>query len=348
VAGAYYLAALVPTEPGRANCGLYTGLAGQAFVLDRVAATTGEAPLRQAAERCRELIRADAKPAGAGVEWSEVTDVVYGSSGTGLYLLHHARSTGDTAARDLAVRAGQRLVELALPEHGGSKWRMDPEFARLMPNFSHGTSGVAYFLATLFRDTGRRELLDAALAGGRYLQAIATTTGDSCLIFHHEPEGKDLYYLGWCHGPAGTARLFYQLHRATDDKLWLDWMGRSAQGVMSAGIPEQRTPGFWNNAGMCCGTAGVADFFLHLHTATGEERYLAFARRMTADLLKHATATPEGGLKWIHAEHRIRPEYTYAQTGYMQGAAGIGTLLLHMAAKEAGKPWTLRLPDVPY
>ena len=82
--------------------------------------------------------------------------------------------------------------------------------------------------------------------------------------------------------------------------------------------------------------------------STGDETYLAFARRVTANLLGRAPATPGGGLKWVHAEHRVRPEYTYAQTGYMQGAAGIGMLLLQMDAAERGRRWTFRLPDSPF
>ena len=42
-------------------------------------------------------------------------------------------------------------------------------------------------------------------------------------VFHHEPDGEDLFYLGWCHGPVGTARLFYRLHQATGDRQWRDW-----------------------------------------------------------------------------------------------------------------------------
>lgn len=45
---------------------------------------------------------------------------------------------------------------------------------------------------------------------------------------------------------------------------------------------------------------------------------------------------------------RVRPEYVLAQTGYMQGASGIGLLLLHLDAVERGKEWGFRLPDSPY
>jgi lantibiotic modifying enzyme len=349
-AGANQLIAALPQEVrhDRAEGGLYTGLGGIGFTLLRVHQDTRKGVYRKAALRCRDLIHAAAQPTGAGVQWGNSTDIMGGIAGTGLYLLYMARNTDDPASRELAVKAGLRLVELGIPADGGLKWQMETGNERLMPNFSHGTAGIAYFLATLYRETGRKEFLDAAVAGARYLQAAANTAGDSCLIFHAEPDGKDRYYLGWCHGPVGTSRLFVQLHQIDGQAGWLDWARKGAKGILASGIPEQQTSGFWNNVGQCCGSAGVAEFFLDFARLTGDDSYVAFARRVTRNLLKRATATPDGGLKWSHAETRVMPNYTYAQTGYMQGAAGIGMALLHMDAVEKGKPWTLRLPDSPY
>ena len=56
----------------------------------------------------------------------------------------------------------------------------------------------------------------------------------------------------------------------------------------------------------------------------------------------------EGGLMWIQAEHRVRPELLVAQTGYMQGAAGIGSLLLELDAAERGRTAKIHLPDSPF
>jgi lantibiotic modifying enzyme len=217
----------------------------------------------------------------------------------------------------------------------------------MMPNFSHGTAGIAYFLATLYMETKEQIFLDAALLGAEYLKSIAVTEGGGCLVFHNEPDGEDLYYLGWCHGPVGTARLFYRLHQATGENNWMEWVGRSARAILDSGIPEQQTPGFWNNVSQCCGSAGVAQFFLDLHILTGDPEYLEFCRRVSADML--ARATPEGeGLKWVQAEHRVKPDLLEAQTGFMQGAAGVGMFLLHLDAFEQGREWFITLPDTPF
>ena len=53
-------------------------------------------------------------------------------------------------------------------------------------------------------------------------------------------------------------------------------------------------------------------------------------------------------MRWVQAEHRVRPELLVAQTGYMQGAAGIGIWLLHLDAFDRGKKSWIRLPDSPF
>jgi lantibiotic modifying enzyme len=326
---------------------LYVGIAGIGYALIEAFKTTGEPKYRTGALRCAQLLRERAVKAGKGVEWNETTDIVAGGAGIGLFLLYAARELSEPALRELAIQDGLRLVELGLSEQGGLKWRMTPSFARLMPNFSHGTAGIAYFLASLFQETRKREFLDAALAGAKYLQTVARTEGDACLVFHNEPDGRDLFYLGWCHGPVGTARLFYRLYQVTGDRAWMNWVRKAARGIIESGIPEKQTPGFWNNVSQCCGSAGVAEFFLSLHQVTHDRTYLEFSKRVTAQLLTRATRDRDG-LRWIQAEHRVRPELLIAQTGYMQGAAGIGMLLLHLDGFERGKKTPITFPDSPF
>jgi Lanthionine synthetase C-like protein len=327
--------------------GLYEGAAGIGFALEETYKASGEEKYRRAFLQCLDLIRRSARPAGKGLEWDGTTDIISGSAGIGLFLLYAYSELADKSLLDVAAGAGDRLIELGKPANGGLKWAMDEQFPRLMPNFSHGTAGIAYFLATLYEGTKQKPYLDAALAGAKYLLSIAKTDGDACLIFHNEPDGKDLYYLGWCHGPVGTARLFYRLSKATGETSWMDWLKRSANGIMESGIPGKTTPGFWNNAGICCGLAGVGDFFLSLYETTRDKKHLDFCGRVTDKLLAAASADGSG-LKWVQAEHRTRPELLVAQTGLMQGAAGIGLFLLHYDALERSRRIRIILPDTPF
>jgi lantibiotic modifying enzyme len=319
------------------DAGLYSGVAGIGFVLHQVYLATKDPVYLKAAERAVDRV--------AGVTNADTTDIISGASGAGLFLLYAHREMQSQAALDAARRLGDSLLNAGRPEGEGTKWAMNATFPRLMPNFSHGTAGVAYFLAALYQRTTEQKYLDAALAGARYLQTVANP---QCFVFHDEPDGKQLYYLGWCHGPVGTARLFYLLTEVTKDRSWRQWMLKSADSLMRTGVPEKRTPGFWNNVSQCCGSAGVAEFFLELHLQNPKRKdYLTFARRVANDALDRATED-EKGMRWRQAEHRTKPELLVAQTGYMQGAAGLGMMLLHLADPAKARAIRIVFPDSPY
>lgn len=339
--------ALIARLPLEKESGLYTGIAGIGFTLGEMFRATGDERYREGVRATTKLLAERAQPAGKGAQWSDVTDIIGGGAGTGLFLLYAADLLKSDEPRGLAAKAADRLLELGTPAEGGLQWAMDPKFPRKMPNFSHGAAGISYFLAATYKATGDRKYLDGALAGARFLKAIAQTDGDVCLIRHNEPDGMDLFYLGWCHGPVGTSRLWYQLAKVTNDKTWMDWVFKSARALQTSGIPESRTPGFWNNVSQCCGSAGVAQFFLDLYGVTRDGAYLQFSKTMSADLLMRGTRD-EQGLRWVQAEHRVRPELLVAQTGYMQGAAGIGMWLLRLDAAEQKRSAFVKFPDSPW
>jgi len=339
-AGADELVATLPAAIGPEGAGLYTGVAGVGFVLAETWRATGEASYRAAALRCVELVRAAAVETGHGVRWTETTDVISGAAGTGLFLLYSAEVLERPQDVELAARAGRHLVAIAEKSESGWAWSMDPSYPRRMPNFSHGTAGVAYFLACLHGATGGLDVLEAALGGARRLESLADPQCAGLRVHHHAPGGEELYYLGWCHGPVGTARLFARLDQLADERGWDERVRRCALALTSSGIPEARPEGFWNNVGQCCGSAGVAEFMLDV----GE---LDFAKKVADDVLARGTRE-DGMLSWVQAEHRVRPELLQAQTGTMQGAAGIGMMLLHLDAAEHDPRARIRLPDDPY
>jgi lantibiotic modifying enzyme len=331
------------------QAGLYTGLAGIGFALTETWKATGDVKYRDAANRAVDRLNAIAKPVGDGVEWSPVTDIISGTAGIGLYLLSAARDLDRPDALELATRAGRRLAAQKIAVDNGAKWPMAQAQPRMYPNFSHGTAGVAYFLATLSQASREPMFLETARAGAKYLLSVAKTDGDVCLVFHHEPEadGLDLFYLSWCHGPAGTARLFQRLATVTGEPEWREWVRRAARGIRTSGIDTRETPGFWNNVGQCCGSAGVGSFFLAYYRATGDRDGLDFARAMTRQLLSKGTRDSQG-LRWVHAEHRVRPTDVAAQTGWMQGAAGIGAWLLELDSFDKGRRPRVTFPDSPF
>jgi lantibiotic modifying enzyme len=357
--GAHALIADVAKSPdaiANSGGGLYVGLAGAAFTLHKVFEATNEQVFLDGAnrgiDRIIDSLRANVAEQPA---WTRVNDIIGGLAGSGLFLLYAAEHMNRADALDAARQCGDILLERAIEKQAGLMWAMSPDVKNTYPNFSHGTAGVAYFLTALHAATGEQKYLEGAIGGATYLLQIAETTDGACRIprfdpDEYAPEEPQLFYVSWCHGPAGTGRLFDLLHEVTGEPRWATARDRLAAVLLDEQLLTDASrgdlaSGFWNNVGRCCGNAGVGQFMLLMHDRTGEAKYLDFARRVTDDLLARGRRDRVPGLRWPHAEHRIQPGNVAAQTGLMQGAAGIGLWLLELEAAELGREFSMRLPD---
>jgi len=329
--------------------GLYSGTAGVGTAFLNLGIYLENDEYLQYARGAADWLTENMAVRQTGGAWNSSNDIISGAAGTGLYLLKAAEYFNDGAYLNAAMKAGDHLISLGIEDAPGVKWKAFAQTTKIYPNFSHGTSGIAYYMARLYQLTGEKRYLDAALSGAEWLLSHEEEhEGDGCAWYHHEPDGKDLYYVGWCHGPGGTAKLFYQLYLVTGGDQWMQMVKEAAQWLMTCGLNEKPLDGYWNIS-VCCGNAGIADFLADLYRVTGDKTYWEFAVTMVDDMMKKAVPG-NPGLKFMVAEHRTKPEEEYCQTGYSQGAAGIGLTFLKMYAFSHEKPpfTALTLPDSPF
>jgi lantibiotic modifying enzyme len=332
------------------DAGLYTGLAGIASVELLAAQVLDSADSRQRALAHADQILESAIEAEGGHHWNGVVDIISGAAGTGLFLLKMYEDSGDERYREAAERAARWLIATARPdaESWGVYWSIAPGDDRHYPNFSHGTAGVAFFLGRIAAIGGSVSDQARSFRDNGLIWLQAHGEADGCVVFHHESGGEDLQYASWCHGPAGTSRLFFQIHAARDpgDPPAIEAAVAGAEYLIGLGPEPGESPeGYWGNTGVCCGTAGLLNFMIDLYLFTGDERYRAAARSY-GDVLVREAIEENGGLKWPMAEHRVRPDFVQSQTGWMQGAAGVAASLIRLHLLETDRPdLILRLPD---
>ncbi len=333
------------------------GLAGTAFSLTETWKSVQRPAYHDAALAATRALARSVSSSGRG--WVSSPGVGLGG-GVVLYLLYAARAFRDPSLRELAASGGERILELAERDpRGGLRWRgielravnarasgIPPD--AYFPNFELGTAGVAYVLARLYEETKRPEFLDAAKEGARHIESIATVDGDAALVHYREPDLTDIYYLGYCHGPAGTARLFYQLYKVTGERQYLEWAEKLARGIVRSGVPEKLTPGYWNVVCQCCGSAAVTELFLSLSLASGKAEYGNFALRVADQLISRETDLDGKGYRWYQAWTRIKPWEVNAETGYKIGAAGVGAALLHTHLAARDRYSAILFPDNPF
>ncbi|MGK0259661.1 MAG: lantibiotic modifying enzyme, partial [Candidatus Azotimanducaceae bacterium] len=281
----------------------------------------------------------------------EIYDMAEGAAGAGTYWLYAHDEGIHEEALNWARMAANRLLEVGEPAEGGTRWQLMPDIPWPFdaPNFAHGTAGVAYFMARMFESTDEQQYLDAALAGAGHVQAMAEDVeGGGQLVPHILNDGRpNRFYLGVCHGPPGTGRLFYLLSELTGDPTWRQWGRGLDDGLVATGAPEERGPGFWNNISQCCCDAGIGDHAVNMYRVTGDQFYLDLAVRVAKELIKRSDNS-EGLCCWPQAEHRTQPDFIQTQTGYMQGAAGVASFIVHLATTLKDDPVKIQFPDSPF
>ncbi|MGH9889257.1 MAG: lanthionine synthetase LanC family protein [bacterium] len=152
--------------------GLYGGAAGHAALFAALAEETHDPRVATWLADAVDWLERVATPAGGGLVYP-ANDVLYGNAGVILALLPLA---GDKP-RAHATALGDGLLARGERTPHGTRWLTRPNEHSELPNFFHGTAGVAFAFARLYEATRDSCYLEAALAGARHLLAIARTDG---------------------------------------------------------------------------------------------------------------------------------------------------------------------------
>lgn len=245
-----------------------------------------------------------------------------------------------TGAGRLAERAADLLLAGREETATGTNWRFLPERQApdypQMPNFSHGLAGITAALAVAGRELDRADWVKAAHQGGQHLISLGRRVGDGFVVPRRIPVAPDQDELthNWCHGGAGTSLAFAALEHAGLSALAGDtpatWRRRSIRGVRDAGVPERLYPGFWDNDGRCCGTAGVADVVLDHWQRHGDETDLEYAHVLTGALVNRAHRDGDHAC-WRFLEHTAAEPLLPPGVGWAQGTAGIAAYLFRFS-----------------
>ncbi|MEU9155177.1 lanthionine synthetase LanC family protein [Streptomyces sp. NPDC048417] len=319
------------TEPS-----LYLGLAGHATALRLLAPGSEALVLRRLAE----LATPDGwRTTCAFVPGSDapLSDIIMGGAGVVLTAVW----AGGEFAEPMAATGGEALLRMADRTEAGLDWGIAPSTEWRLPNYSHGTAGVAAALATAGAALHREDFVAAAVEGAQHVLSVGSLADDGFIVPHRIPPSErssDPVTYTWCHGPAGTSHLFAALAHAGVTEVAgheVDALRqRCLTSILTSGVPQRLRPGFWDNDGRCCGTAGVGDVLLDAAqdcAGTPRADELAGAALRMGDALVERAVKDTTGARWRFLEHREDPPLLPPGTTWMQGAAGIAAYLLRLA-----------------
>ena len=331
--GAQWIAAEVE---GCDDSSYYFGLAGMAFVLDAVHRQLGDATSGAASARALDLVRSRFD----GTRWNDMFELLSGNAGIALGAL----AVGDL---DLALLAVTPYLHTADTTPGGVNWKVRPSEAR-SHHIAHGTLGIVHALAAVGHAAHRPDLVELAALGAADVVSRNEAGLDGFLVPHsdppHRPELIERYSYGWCNGPVGDAGVFRLLAAVRKDPSWSALADQCWYTVLHSGLPQRLRPGYWDNNGRCCGTAGVLALACDRHVEGAD--WLDFAHVLMADLAARATVDADGA-RWSNVEHRNNTGELDPHTGWAHGNAGIIPELLRYARIGAGRDsaYAVAMPD---
>lgn len=209
-----------------------------------------------------------------------------------------------------------------------------------LPNFAHGTSGLGYVFAALYKATKEEKYLQLAKDIAAYIEGISVGDEDAALVpyLDNTVTGpvEERYYLSTCHGPAGSSIVFKELYEITGDEKYLEQVKRFARGTVEAGVPEKHSWGYWPSYSLCCGAPGVLEYFVEVYELTHEEEFLQYAIRTANVLAGDAYNIGNGLTRWVNAWTRSAQDDVDTYIGLYMGAAGCAISLLRLYATQKG------------
>ncbi|MGW2783032.1 lanthionine synthetase LanC family protein [Streptomyces populi] len=318
---------------------LYFGRTGIALVLRALQRELGDTAAGAAADRALERVRSRFD----GTRWGELYELMGGNAGIGLGAL----LAGDA---ELAVLAVEPYLRTAERTPAGVHWAHRTGIGSRLHHISHGTLGIVLGLARVGGSTGRTDLVELALAGAADVVARDEAGPEGFLVRHSTPQYRpdviEPISYGWCHGPAGDAQVFRLLRDVTADPVWAALADRCWHTVTRSGLPRRVRPGFWDNNGRCCGTAGV--LALACDRVAEQRDPYDFARVLVADLAARAIRDGDGA-RWSNSEHRATPSDLEPRTGWAMGNAGIVRELLRFVrlSRDGDPRYAFTWPDQP-
>jgi len=361
--GEYLRRRLAPPDAftGDRRASLYAGLSGALVAFRHLASVDpearGDADLRYAVSRMRALAAVEAIERqlldwavvdGGEVYWSPTfNDLLFGDAGTVLALSAPsglAGISGQSQARSGALRLAERLT---MADDGGYwPFRRDRDFN--LPNFSHGTAGVAFVLATAADQWNDEALVDAATAGADYLASIAVRRRGSTLMPYGWPADNwdGLYEFGWAHGLAGNLLALTKLEQSGIREVEAAALKRELLATLtSSGLPgkpvtplaEPSTP-----HDLRFGRAGV----LYVLAAIDPDGSAELCEALFGYLDEHAVRGDDTA-HWPFDAPDFMGGGTQAPTGLLHGAAGIGLAVLEYHSALTGKAPYFEMPDLP-
>jgi len=279
------------------------------------------------------------------VPWPDDYDLVSGLVGPGVYGLERMYQG---AGEGIVAAVVNRLAEMVEWMGNGlvawfhPPWLVPSSYRDSFPEgwynlgVAHGVPGVLAFLARAAHNEVRRETATRMLtAGARWTctQVRVEAPDDVRLGYRVDPKAPRAPSAAsrdaWCYGAPGAAIALLAAARVLGEEP----IATCALSLARTAARHDPAEAGTIDASLCHGTAGLAHLYARLYAATEEAAFADAARRWMAHTLAwRAPGEGVGGFSYRFSKDG-QPIWVQG-SNFLEGAAGIGLVLLAMCSPE--------------
>jgi type 2 lantibiotic biosynthesis protein LanM len=284
-----------------------SGLGSIIYGLTTLSQLLGDAELLHDAEKIANLITSDL------IRADDSLDVIAGSAGAILGLVKLCNVHKSSLALEKAILCGEYLMtKPRFGKLGARSWVINKNSRIPLSGMSHGASGFALAMFSLFEKTQRTDFLDAGKECLNYEQSTFRSKQKNWLDLRISEEQ---FLCQWCHGSVGIG-----LARLGINKLWGGYREKMDSDILDAiKVSEQKWPN--KSDTLCCGTLGSIEFLKEAGKYLKNKELEELASNRLAGII--STSNINNGFSIFTRELEFN-------LGFFQGAAGIGyTALRH-------------------
>ncbi len=360
----------IPPEPHRytwpdgMHYGIYSGISGTGSFLILAEKAFGLKDAQEAIDDILDYLKKKSVPVklndgnAAGIKWTG-SPVSLADGGILMFLASLYETRPSEELKEFLESAGNAYLASGIEHENGGLEFSDYETCKLsepdypykvsQPNFELGSAGAGFVLGRLYQALGEKKYLDAAVKVERYLDTVKIEQKKGFLLPYRVGDvGDPIFYLGNCHGAAGTAKFYYLIYRLTKNNEYLEKVNQLFDGFESLGAPVKMSAGLWNNTSVCCGQGGILNTAIGLKSTTGQSRWNDLAKQAAEILLGEKDEVEPSHYGWPIAYRRIAPtEFSYT-IFYNDGTAGSAAALLRIYFSETGRKNSYSLADDPF
>ncbi|PEB54355.1 hypothetical protein CON65_03535 [Bacillus pseudomycoides] len=242
-------------------------------------------------------------------------DLLGGSAGAIIVFNQLYQLTADNSFLNYAITCGEHLIQNAQKAKNGHGW-VNSISQRPVVGFSHGSSGIAWSLASLFDLTGDNKFKEMALQALKYERSLFVPEYNNWLDYRVQNDNQ-LVGVHWCNGAPGIGISRILMNEILKDEQFVKEIELAIQITKKAGFRDSHS--------LCHGDLGNMLFLQLAAKKLKDNNLKEYTYHKANQVLNNITSVQDwecGSVPGVQLP------------GLMLGLAGIGHGLLQLARPE--------------